>query len=278
MTVDVGQVYRTEFLISDEFGVPVSNVATVTLIITKPDGTTVSPAVTNPPATAGLFLYDYVIANEGLHSFAWSSTGPVASKTDYQNARLYRSVLSLAEGRDCLNQNDTRRDELIRSLMMAATEEAEKYVGTLVRKMVTDEWVNGSYKDVIQVAEGPLLSNTAVTSVTSVWNGGPQWLLADMIVNPEAATLRARDMLGFWWGPWTVTYGPCGRLVIAEPIINGVREILWDLWTPFRGTTGDEAYPTTSEAEAFQYQIPAGYHPPPRAMSLLEPYERPGFG
>jgi hypothetical protein len=277
--IDVGQVYPARFDVADASGAPV-NPATVALAITKPDQTLVNPApvITNPPAVLGTFTYDYVIADEGLHVFAWSSSAPVAAKTDYVHARRFRSAVSLAESRDYLNQQDTRRDELIRSMMMAATEEAEKIVGTLVPKVVTGEWVNGQYKDVIQVAEGPLMSATSVTSIASVWPGGPSWATADLIINPEAGTLRARDMLGFWWGPWTISSYTGGRVVIAEPIRLGILEILWDLWTPERGATADETYPSPTEAEAFTWSVPAGYHPPPRAMALLEPYERPGFG
>jgi len=233
--------------------------------------------ITNPPATQGTFTYDYPVADEGLHAFTWVTTAPVTSKTNYVHARKFRSAVSLEEARDYLNQTDTRRDELIRSMMMAATSEAEKIVGTCVPKVITGEWVNGQYKDVIQVAEGPIFSATAVTGVASVWPGGPSWALADLIPNIEAGTLRAKDMLGFWWGPWTVGYTG-GRMVIPEPIRHGVLEILWDLWTPERGATADETYPSPTEAEAFTYSMPAGYHPPPRAMALLEPYERPGFG
>jgi len=277
MAIDVGQVYPAAFQVLDQNGAP-ENATTITLVITKPDQTTVTPAVTNPPVVTGLYTYNYTVADEGLHAFGWSSTGPVAAKTDYMHGRRYRSAVSLAEARDFLNQADTRRDELIRSMMMAATEEAEKITGTLVPKTVAGEWVNGSYKDVIQVQEGPLLSATAVGSLSSVWAGGPVWALADLIVNPEAGTLRARDMLGFWWGPWTLGTYQCGRAVIPEPVRHGILEILWDLWTPQRGATGDEAYPTLGEAEAYEYQVPSTYHPPPRAMALLEAFERPGFG
>src|SRR5258707_822479 len=131
------------------------------------------PRLPPPPAVTGLLIGDYTGVQAGLHKFSWQTTGPVLSKTDYQNFRAFVSVISLDEAKDWLNVIDPTTDEKIRDLMGTATRAAEKIVGTLVVRDFAGEWINGNYKPVLRLPHGPLPSSSAVTSVTSVSPGGP---------------------------------------------------------------------------------------------------------
>src|SRR5260221_8108650 len=116
MTLDVGSVYRASLRVADAQGLP-ANPATATLTATLPDRTTAAVPVTVPPAITGLLIGDYTGVQAGLHKFSWQTTGPVLSKTDYQNFRAFVSVISLDEAKDWLNVIDPTVDEKIRDLM-----------------------------------------------------------------------------------------------------------------------------------------------------------------
>ena len=277
MSVDVGATYRTSIQVRDASGAPV-NPVTAALTVTTPDQVphAVSPA--NPPATAGLLLWDWPMAQPGLHRFDWLTTGPGTAQTDFEQARSFRSVISLADARDFLGYSgDTKADQKIRWMMAAATRLAERIVGTCVIRTFAGEWVTGDSRDVIGLPHGPLPSEASVTSLASVWAGGPSWVKSDLAVNAEAATLRLRSFLPFWFGPWKVTY-TAGRTEIPDDVIEGVKEILWDLWATQRENLGGQQGPPLTEAAAFEAAVPPGYRIPGRALQYLEAERRPGFG
>jgi hypothetical protein len=266
ISVDVGQVYPATLTVTNASGAP-ANCAAMALVITLPDQTTVTPAVTNPPAVTGTYEYDYVITQPGLHKFAWTGTSPAVAKTDWQSAVAFRSILSLADARDYLNLTTTAHDETIRSALAAITRRIERIIGTCVPRTFTDQWVDGVFRDVIKLPHGPLLSATSVTSVTSVYAGGPSWAPGEMIVNPEAATVRLLSLLPFWYGPWKATY-TAGRSVISDDVTEGARQALWDLWSVRRAVL------IGNSAEG----IAAGWQLPYRIEELIGGEERPGFG
>ena len=109
-----------------------------------------------------------------------------------------------------------------------------------------------------------------------MWPGGPSWSQSagDLIVNPEAGTLRLASKLPFWWGPWTIDTYTAGRTEIPEDAEKAVAEILWDMWAPQRGLGDDTVPPNYEEITATE----AEYRPPGRVMALLGPLCRPGFG
>lgn len=278
--LDVGSVYEATLAVVDKTGAAV-NPATATLTVTNPDQTTfvvTDPAGAGsnhfspwPPATTGLLLYDYTITQEGLHQFAWSTTGPVTSKTDYENGRKYVACFSLAKAKEHLGYTKTDKDERIRSLSAAATRATERIVGTIVPRLYTGDWVPGAYRPVIRLPHGPALNENAVTLVTSVYGNGPSWGPTDLVVNPHPGTVYLRSLIDFWYGPWKVNY-TAGRMIVPEEIEEGALEILRDLFTIARGLSVDVA-----EQQTIDLAVSPFYRPPPRAAMLLEPHRLPGF-
>jgi len=279
VAIDVGQVYRGTLAVTDENGLPVTPAAAV-LTATLPDQSTVTIPVTLPPAVPGLLTGDYTTAQVGLHAFHWLTTSPGIARTDYENVRAYRAAMSLADARFALgfvSNADTRWDEQIRWALAAATRVAERWTGPLVPRTFTGEILGGEApREILQVRHGPLLSATSIGTVSSVWPGGPSWSQAagDLIVNPDAGTLRLASKLPFWWGPWTIDTYTAGRTEIPEDAERAIAEILWDMWAPSRGVGDDTTPPTYEEVTATE----AEYRPPGRVMSLLGPLCRPGFG
>lgn len=58
--------------------------STISLVITLPDGTTVSKVKADLTAeSTGVYTYAYTITMDGAHRYKYSSTGPVSAKEGY---------------------------------------------------------------------------------------------------------------------------------------------------------------------------------------------------
>ena len=249
--IDVGQVYRATLLIANQASPP----ATIALTITLPDGTTVTPSVGTGAAsgTGWLLTYDYLTTMAGLHEASWVTTVPGTAAADAFNVRDYRAILSLAEGKNHIGEDTwTGDDDELRNFLMAVTEVVESKVGPCVRRTVTQR-VSSTQARTIVLNQPPVIS---VTSVTSVWTGGPSWTTAQLVVDGDAGTVTPQ--LGaspFWYGPWDVVH-VVGRTIVAERHIHGAKELLRHLWETQRGQLqapalgGGETF-TTSAGWAF---------------------------
>lgn len=272
MSYEVGSVYRSTCTVKDENGDPTTPTS-ITLTITKPDQTTTGGSPVEDDT--GVYHGDYNFAGEGLHKLVWETTGPITHKTDYVNASIWRSVLGIDETKNYINDSDADRDPILRHIMAAATELAEDVVGLTVPKTFTDEQVTGYQRLVIRLPHAPLVNDTAVTSITSVWTGGPSWATADLIVYPDSGTVEPLNMLGFYFGPWKATY-LAGRSVISQKIQLAVKEIIFDLWSIQRPYGANYMEPSPEDTARFE-QMLATYVIPPHARAMLESEEIPGF-
>lgn len=265
MALEVGQAYESTLAVTGSDGEP-ANPAAATLVITLPDGTTVTPAVQLPPAVTGLLSADYVFTQAGLHKFAWTTSSPPTANTDWVTCREFVSLISRQEAKDHLNFKDATDDEEeLSRFMMAATEVVQAKGGQTIRSVFTDE-IRGDIAYELVVSRLPVL---AVQSVTSVWPGGPSW------TDPgDGSVLRVSDAgivaqvqpFPFWWGPWRVAYS-AGRAVPLERHLHAVKEQLRHLWETQRGSMGqpllgsEEQYTT---AAGFSFSVPR------RVLELLE--------
>lgn len=272
MSIQVGGLYRSSIVVYNDIGV-LTTPSTSVMTVTRPDQTTATPAIVVD--SAGKLHSDYQMAAEGLHRFDWVTTGPITNQTDYENAILYRSVIGLAQMRTYLQLNDTSRDAVLKGFMHAATSMAEGIVGTCVTRTVTNEHIPGSAKPVMRLPSAPLVS---VTSIISVWQGGPSWTGADLFLYNESGVVEPINMLGFWYGPWIASY-VAGRTVIDQRIVMAVEEIVADLWASQRGLINDPLVPNMADEVAIEAQVPSGYSMPAHARALLKRAgAQPGFG
>ena len=277
MAIDVNGTYRSTFKVYDDLGVLVAP-STKVLTVTLPDQTTVTPSITT--VVPGSYYGDYVIAQEGLHKFVWTSTGPVTSKTDYENAWLYRSVVGLNEMREYLSQETTTQDELIRELLHSGTEMAEKIAGTCISTVITNRDIPGNTRPSLRLPQGPLISTTANITISSVWPGGPVWTHTSgtptLAVHTRSATVEPLNQLGFYYGPWKATY-TAGRTVIPQRIVLAVKMIVFDLFSFHRGNLADPLAPDYDQMAAMTERIPHGYEMPYQAKQLLMRESRAGI-
>jgi hypothetical protein len=273
--IDLGAACLIAFDVVDENNAP-ANATGVTLTVTLPDGTTATPTVTNPPLVTGKYRLTYLPASAGRYSWSAVTTVPNTSWADSFNVTEYRSIVSFAETAAYLGVTTPAMYPALRACMAAATGHVERIIGTCVPQTFTGQWVDGQTRDVIQLPHGPLLSATSVTSVASVYAGGPTWAAADMVINPEAATCRLVSLLPFWYGPWKATY-TAGRTVIPGDVQEATKLITWDLWATRRWETPDAEEPDLAAASAYE-NIGGGYEVHGRALALLDGERRPGFG
>lgn len=271
---EVGGSYRSSISITDDSGTPVD--ATAVLTITLPDGTTVTPAVTHD--STGNYHVDYIFAQEGLHVFQWTTTGPNTVKTDYVPVNNFRSVISLDDAKTYISYDSTGgKEDVLRQIMAATTELIEDCVGVCVIRTFTDQMITGNSAMVLKLPHSPLPDANAITSISSVWPGGPVWLSDnnEFIVFPASGTVQLTSMMPFWLGPWKATY-KAGRAVIPQKIQLAAKEIIYDLWATQRQYGMDSLEPGPEDTARWE-QMLATYTIPPHAMAMLSAEERPGF-
>ena len=231
--IDVGQVYHATLLIANQAIPP----ATIVLTITLPDGTTLTPSVGTGAAsgTGWLLSYDYLTTMAGLHEASWVTTVPGTAAADAFNVRDYRAILSLAEGKTHLgggppppgpatttnSATSSRPSPKSSNPRSARASAAPSPSGSPTRRPAT-----------IVLNQPPVIS---VTSVTSVWTGGPSWTTAQLVTDADAGTVTIQyGAMPFYWGPWDVVY-VAGRAVVPERYIHAAKELLRHLWDTQRG-------------------------------------------
>jgi len=264
--IDTGQVYHATLTLRNQASPP----GTVTLTITLPDGSTVTPspgtgAASGPDWTVA---YDYATVQAGLHKTAWQTTSPGTAATDYFNVRAFASILSLAEGKTHLSGGNisawTGDDDELRNFLAAVTEVVESKVGPCVRRTVTQR-VAASGGGQIVLTQAPVIS---VTSVTSVWTGGPSWTGASLVLDGDAGIVTTQlGAVPFYYGPWDVVH-VVGRVIVAGRYQHAAKEQLRHLWETQRGSL--EAGPLSAGAgETFTTSAGWAFSVPHRVLELL---------
>jgi hypothetical protein len=263
MPAEVGAVYRASFTVPD------GTVPAVT--VTLPDRTSVDlePETTGTACTA-----DYLLEQEGLHKFTCTTTDPASSQSDYATATLWRSMIGLEEARDFIGEDDTTKDDILRQVLAAATEQAESIAGTCVIRDVVER-IPGWQRYSLRLPRAPLPDEESVTKIESVRAGGPVWTADDLLVSPDSGVVETRNFTGFWYGPWRATY-VAGRTVIPQRILIAVKEIVYDMWGIHR-TFGPDDFEPDPEETAKLDRIMASYRIPSHARGLLEQEAQPGF-
>ena len=274
MSYEVGTPYRSVLSVVDDTGNPV-NAASAVLTVTLPDGTTATPSVAND--STGEYHADYTFTQEGLHIFSWVTTGPGTAQTDYINADIFRSVIGLTEAKNFVNFGNGGSEDILKQIMAAATELAENIVGSCVQRTLTNIRIPGNTKSAIRLPGAPVPTDSSVTSIASIYTGGPSWTQAngDFIVSPESGVVQLAGLFPFFFGPWKATY-TVGRLVIPQSIQLAVKEIIYDMWSTQRPYGADEMEPGPEATARFE-QMVASYSIPPHALTLLGTSEMPGF-
>ena len=168
MAYDLGDVAPLSVNTYDATGV-LANATTVTLTITKPDGTLDGP-YTVAPTTTGVYNYSYTPAAIGRYVASWVATGTNASAfsdvfdvSDTSGAGL----VSLADVKTYMNMSasNTANDNALRQLISAASAMWTGKVGPVAGRVSYDERYDGG-SPYITLRHAPIVS---VTSVVEAW-------------------------------------------------------------------------------------------------------------
>jgi hypothetical protein len=263
--LDLGQTFRATATVTqpDASGAQqLANAVTAVCTITLPDATTATPLVVND--STGKYHADYVTTMAGLHQVAWVTTVPGTATSDVFDVRSYRSIISLTEAANHLGGVGPADYDELRNFLMAATEVVESKVGPCARLAVTQRVADGSRELVL--TSRPVIS---VTSVTSVWPGGPSWQASQLVLDGPAGTVRQTwPSAPFWFGPWDVTY-TAGRAVIPERYLHAAKEQLRHLWESQRGSTPLLAPLGAGGGEEFVTSSGWAFSVPNRVVELL---------
>lgn len=266
MPFDLGDTARLTAPCTDGGGTP-SNATTVALTISLPDGTTTTPAVTNPPAVTGQYTCDYVTTQAGLHSVRWVFTDPACAYTDVLDVRPAAPPLmfSLADAKRQLQITTSSSDDDLREVGEATTRAVEHFVGAVARRTVTEVSQGGT--------ERMLLRTLPVLSVTSIAPVQPWQMDIDasvLDVDPGTGVLRRTDWPVFWPGSYRVVY-VAGRTEVSANIGLAGKLILQHLWRTHYGAS--RGLPAIGGGDDFAVSEPIpglGFAIPNRALQLLQ--------
>ena len=272
--IEVNGSYRTSITVTDDSGNPV-DASTVVLTVTLPDQTTVNPAVQQD--STGNYHVDYVMTQQGLYKFQWTTTGPNTSQTDYQSATIFRSIVGLDDVKSFVNFDSESNEDILRQIMSSVTELIENIVGNCVPQTFTDDRITGRQAQILRMPHAPLLDENSLTQIASLWPGGPVWTNEnnDFIVFPDSATVQLVSFNPFYYGPWKATY-TAGRKIIPQKIQLAAYEAIYDLWASQRPYGMDQLEPGPEETAKWENMLNT-YKLPPHAMALLDGDEIPGF-
>lgn len=255
----------------------VATAATVTLLVTKPDGTTDTPAV----STSSTGVYDaatFVADQAGYWVFRWSAAGAVVDVTDgsFTVAALSPGLYSdLPTLRAMVGANavDVSNDQLLLSAIRAASRSIDRRCGRIfyrtgltVRQFVSPgrlTW-NGTFYsftvDDIADTTGLLVGGVSWTGVgplnATVMGSPVTYLISDdYAANPFTGTVSVTARWGWPAVPEEISHA--AALLAAR---------LWKRKDSPQGVIGSDQWGVTRVARF-----------DPDVESLIAPYRLPGF-
>lgn len=260
MIYDVGDRVEVSTVVEDDTGAPV-NTPTVTVLVTKPSGATVTPSVTNT-GSAGLYRAPVDTDEAGVWSVLWTASGTVVatdpSQFTVRAPTIY--VVSLEELKDQLRRTDDSDDLTLRGYLASATAYVQKRIGgpVSVKTFTERRWVDGV--SIIPFYR-PLVSVTSIT-----YDGGTVISSGSYIANTSVNSI---DFISAVSPGWTTVVYRAGLAAPEENVKLSGMIIAQHLWDTMNGGGGrrDQEYVQTG----------LGFAIPRRAAQMLEPDEMSGI-
>lgn len=254
--------------IADPDGAP-TNPATITLTVTRPDGTVDTPTPVN--TQTGTYAVDYVPAAAGLYTVRWVTTDPALALVDVIDVRPAAPgmIVSLADAKKkCkIPPESTEHDDTLRGYIETVTTAVEDHLHeVIVPRVVTEDiWVDWS--DEVALEKTPVISLTSVAMVDGTYS----WSLSDLHVDTATGVVSLVQRTRMFNGLMRFATR-AGRLVIPSNYADGAKIIIEHLWhterpqvrngAPFAGG-GYEDTANTTYVGAFGFAIPN------RALEIL---------
>jgi hypothetical protein len=232
--IDLGSAYTIAVSVYDGNGT-LANAGTFALTITLPDGTAVTPDVTNPPAVTGQYAYAYATVQSGRHAWRAVTDSPVWAQTgvfDVGDA-ANPSILSLEDAKIRLGIDlaDTTDDDELRSKLTGLTGALERAKNEVIaRRSVTEAGMHHRGR-CLRLTRVPVISLDTLTAenctVTTTFD------VSLFRVDPESGL--AYRMSGPAPCGWVTSVYTAGYTVIPSDYIEGAGVLLEHLWETRRG-------------------------------------------
>lgn len=243
-----------------------ANALTVTLTITLPDATTVTPTVANPPSSTGHYSYDYPTVQAGPHDARWFFTftsGSTTSLTQHYDVRgtASRHIISLADAKDQLKLTTTDSDERLRGFIESATEVVERHTGMAVVRQTVVEDHRLNYSPTLTLKRCPVISVTSAIRV----DGTASWSVADLYLSKSSGIVTVKGAGAYFSGHIEWIY-VAGMITIPSNFVDAATMIVEHLWQTRRGAKGVPRTGGTDDTvtiPGFSFSIPR------KALELL---------
>jgi hypothetical protein len=263
---DFGDQIPLSIAVRDGSGVLVNPVA-VTLTITKPDGSVITPVVPMPPTTTGRPLYIHTADAVGRHVWRMETATPAGAHSGVFTVRTNapRWIISLDEARAQLNVTGTSGDLELEEYLQVTTDIVENIVGPVVNVPVTEEIHDGGV--------AILLNRVPVVSIVSVENLADATVTygaSDYLLNKQSGVLRRYGATSFV-GPVKVSYIAGRSNLTPDAAIMAAKVIIQHL---FRSQQLRPSGPPAPGSDAVATVPMMGFAVPNAAVQMLMPHSR----
>lgn len=265
---------------------------TVTLVITHPDGTTETHALTGPEPVIrfaiGSYYYDATIAAAGTTMYRWNAVGSDPSPwTVVESSQVYAAtagprLLSLDEAKDALSfraaTDDGSKDDALNDLIDEITGKVESITGPVLprtvteRVMVLSDW-RGRY---LLLRQWPVIDLVSFDG-----DDDPAGAVAAFTIDdPQIGKVRLSSLAigAYPEGQGMLTYR-AGRVPTPPPIRSATREWIKHRWrgSQQRSAATPGSIMTTDDYQARNPEQGPTYGIPLEVADDLRPYARPGM-
>jgi uncharacterized phiE125 gp8 family phage protein len=250
--IEIGDVVTLSTTVYAADGITPANGGSVVLTITLPDQSTSTPAVAN--VGTGLYSATFTTTQTGTHTYRWLVTGANAGAQNsmFEVEQPTVGMVSLEETKAYLNILRSTDDELLRSLILAASDLCEGPEGTgqtWRRTVVTNELHSGN-SDTVVTNRRPVTSLTALSIDGTAQTVGNFDAETWRIYNPNGVFSSSRRVNNV-----SVSYVAGGQPVPAG-VRNGVLEMVRHLYAMRRGGSNLPRQEEPDYTESIGYLIP----------------------
>lgn len=266
MAFDLGDTVPLTTEVLDGAGV-LTTASGVVCTVGLPDGTSVTPTVSNP--STGRYTVDFVPTLAGRHTERWTSTTPATARSDIFDVRAATPgyIVSLADAKKHLNMAaaDTKDDEELRGFIEACTEVVEELAHEVVVRRTVTERRELHGRPTFALHSVPVISLTSVTDPL----GGSSWSPSDFQVDPATGIVDVLAGASAPWGLTQLTY-VAGYQLIPAAYTRAALVILRHLWESQRAALGGGQRTRLGGAAEDTVTV-AGWSVPRAAAELIGP-------